>query len=145
MTMNLFAKSLLLSGLLTFTGLITTLGASPQPDRFQPLREDARMHSGLIVIAVGRQVHVACPRIEARLLRALAFAESLESHARSLGYSRQEVRDYIDDRAEQDRYTEVAKAYFAQSGHDWDDPESVCALGEAEIEADSPIGRLLRD
>jgi len=143
--MTSVARTLTLSAVVTFTALITTLGATPQTDPFQPLREDARMHEGLTVIAVGRQVHEACPSIEARLLRALSFAETLNNHAETLGYSRSDVRAYIDSRAEQDRYTEVAKAYFEQRGYDWDDAESVCALGRAEIAARSQIGRLLRD
>lgn len=143
--MNAFAKIISLCALVTMTGLVTTLGASPQTDPFQPLREDARMREGLTVIAVGRQVHEQCPTIRARLMRALIFAESLSEHAMTLGFRRSEVMDYIDDRAEQDRYTEVAQAYFAERGYDWEDSDSVCALGRAEIAAGSPIGRLLRE
>ncbi len=142
--MTAFAKTIAASAVLTLTGLFITIGAAQANDQWQPLRDDARLHSGLTVISVGRHIHNVCEDIDARLLRALAFAESLASHARSLGFTRAEVNAYIDDRAEQDRYRDVARAYFAQNGADWDDTESVCRVGRDEIAAQSTIGRLLR-
>jgi len=141
--MKLYAKVLTLSLLATATGLLITAGAA-RADQWQPLRDDPRLHSGLTVIAVGRHIHFTCPDINARALRALAFAEGLVNHAQDLGFSRSEINAYIDDDAEKDRYREIARAYFAQQGGDMDDAESVCAVGRDEIAARSAIGRLLR-
>lgn len=129
--------------LVTVLGLFTAVGAA-RADAWQPLRDDARIHNGLTVIAIGRHIHFECPDIDARLLRALAYAEGLVSHAQRLGFSRSEINAYIDDRTEQDRYSAIARAYFTQQGGDMDDPDSVCRVGRDEITAGSAIGRLLR-
>lgn len=141
--MSLYTKVLAVSVLMTVLGLFTAVGAA-RADAWQPLRDDPRIHSGLTVIAIGRHIHFECPDIDARLVRALVFAEGLVSHAQSLGFSRAEVNEYIDDRDEQDRYRDIARAYFAQQGGDMDDPDSVCRVGRDEITAGSAIGRLLR-
>ena len=129
---------------ITATGLLFSAGAS-RADAWQPLRDDDRIHQGLIVIAVGRHIHNVCPDISARLVPALTYAEGLVAHARSLGFSRSEVNAYIDDSAEQDRYRAIAAQYFAQQGGDMADAQSVCAVGRDEITAGSAIGRLLRE
>ena len=141
--MKPYAEVMAISILVTAVGLLTAIGPA-RADDWQPLRDDPRMNSGLAVIAVGRHIHNVCPDINARLLRALGFAEGLVGHAQDLGYSRSEVNAFIDDPAEQDRYREVARSYFAQNGADMDDPESVCQVGRDEIAAGSTIGRLLR-
>ncbi len=141
--MTAFTKTLAAAALVTATGLFITMGAA-RADTWDILREDSRISSGLTVIAVGRHIQGVCPDIDARLVRALAFAEGLVSHARDLGVSRSEVNAYIDDRAEQDRYRDIARRYFQQNGADWDDAASVCQLGRDEIAAGSTIGRLLR-
>ena len=134
----------MLCAALVATGLLTAAGAV-RADQWQPLRDDPTITSGLTVIAVGRRIHDECPSISARMVRSLTFAEGLVSHARGLGYTRNELNAYIDDRDEQDRYREIARSYFAQRAADWDDPDSLCRVGRDEIAANSPIGRLLRE
>lgn len=125
------------------TGLLMTVGAA-RADRWQPLRDDPTISSGLTVIAVGRRIQDQCDEIAPRMLRALAFAEALVDHAEALGFTRAELNAYIDDRDEQNRYREIARAYFAARGTAWDDPAGLCRLGRDEISAGSQIGRLLR-
>jgi len=141
--MKLYAQVLAVSLAITATGVLFSAGAS-RADAWQPLRDDPQIHQGLIVIAVGRHIHNVCPDINARALRALAYAEGLVNRAQSLGYTRSEVNDFIDDRTEQERYLAIARQYFAQQGGDMDDAQSVCAVGRDEITAGSTIGRLLR-
>jgi len=141
--MKPYAKVLAASLLVAATGVLTSVGAA-KADQWQALRDDTRIHSGLTAIAVGRRVHFECPDISARMLRALTFAEGLVAHAQSLGYSRAEVDAFIDSDVEQDRYTDVARRYFAQNGRDFDNQADICALGRDEIAAGSTIGRLLR-
>lgn len=141
--MNTPARIVALSMLVVVTGLFTTIG-NAQNARWQPLRDDAEIHSGLTVIAVGRHIHNVCPDISARMLLSLSFAQGLMSHAQSLGFTRSEVTEFIDDRTEQARYREVARAYFEQNGADMSDPEAVCRVGRDEIATGSQIGRLLR-
>ena len=141
--MKLYAKVLAISLAVTATGLMTSLGAA-RADQWQVLRDDPRIHNGLTIIAVGRHIHNVCPDINARLMRALTYAEGLVNHAQELGFTRSEVNAYIDDRAEQDRYRAIARRYFEQQDGDMDDVDSVCQVGRDEITAGSAIGRLLR-
>lgn len=138
-----FSKTMAFCALVLVLGLSTSVGAV-RADQWQPLRDDPRITSGLTVIAVGRRIHDLCPDISARMLRSIAFAEGLVSHARTLGFARSEVNDYIEDRDEQDRYRDIARTYFAQRNASWSDAESLCRVGRDEIAAASAIGRLLR-
>lgn len=131
------------AGVILATGLLTTIGHA-QTDRWQPLREDPEIHSGLTVIAVGRHIQNVCDDISPRLLRALGFAEGLVNRARELGFPRAEVDAYIDDRGEQDRYRAVMRDWFAERGVDAGDTPAVCRVGRDEITSGSQIGRLLR-
>lgn len=119
---------------------------SVRADRFEPLRTDPRLENGLLMIAIGRHIELTCPTIERRSLAAGAFLLSLANHAMSLGYTRDEVTDYVEDDAEQARVIEVAKRYFAQRGvTSLQDVDGACRVGRDEISSGSPIGRLLRE
>lgn len=131
------------AGVLLVTGLFTTMGHTQNAD-WQVLRDDPEIHSGLTVIAVGRHIQNRCDDISPRLLRALGFAEGLADRAGDIGVERREVRSFIDDRTEQQRYRVVMEAWFAARGVDHLDPVGVCRLGRDEITTGSQIGRLLR-
>jgi hypothetical protein len=142
--MNTYAKVLAISLLVTATGLLTTVGAV-RADQFDPLRNDDRLHNGLLAITIGRHIERTCPTIERRNLAANAFLLGLATHAMSLGFSRDEVTEYVENDTEQERYIGLARAYFAQRGvMNDEDVEGACRVGRDEIAAGSPIGRLLR-
>lgn len=144
MTMKTYAKVMALSLLITATGLLTTVGAA-RADGFDALRTDDRLHNGLLAITIGRHIETTCPTIERRSLAANAFLLGLATHAMSLGYSRDEVTEYVEDDGEQERYVSLARTYFAQRGvTSEEDVEGACRVGRDEIAAGSPIGRLLR-
>lgn len=131
------------AGVLLVTGLFTTLGHA-QSASWQTLRDDPQIHSGLTVIAVGRHIQGVCDDIRPRLVRAWAFAESLVDRADDIGVARADVDAFIDDRTEQQRYSAIMRAWFAQRGVDTGDAAAVCRAGRDEITAGSQIGRLLR-
>ena len=142
--MKTYARIMALSLLVAATGVLTTLGAA-RADQFDTLRNDQRLHNGLLAITIGRHIERTCPGIERRDLAANAFLLGLASHAMGLGYSRAEVTAYVEDDAEQARYIALARQYFAQRGvMTEDDVEGACRVGRDEIAAGSPIGRLLR-
>jgi hypothetical protein len=141
--MKHYTTILLACALTVGVGLLTSMSFA-QADRWQALRDDPTINNGLIVIAVGRQIHNSCDDVNARLLRALGFAESLVSHAQTLGFTRAEVNEFIDDRTEQQRYRHIASQYFAERGAEPGDGAGVCQVGRDEIAAGSAIGRLLR-
>ncbi len=142
--MKPYAKVMAISLLVMATGLLTALG-SARADPFDALRNDDRLHNGLLVITIGRHVERTCPSIDRRDFAANAFLLGLASHAMSLGYSRAEVTAYVEDDTEQERYIALARRYFAERGVlSDDDAEGACRVGRDEIAAGSPIGRLLR-
>jgi hypothetical protein len=125
-------------------GLFMSVGAA-RADRFDPLRDDARLHNGLLVITIGRHIERRCPTIERRKFVANGYLLGLARHAMSLGFSRAEVTAYVEDDTEQERYIALARRYFAERGVLSDgDVEGACRVGRDEIAAGSPIGRLLR-
>ncbi|MDG3040767.1 DUF5333 domain-containing protein [Roseicyclus marinus] len=142
--MKPYAKVMALSILVIATGLLTAAG-SARADRFDALRNDERLHNGLLAITIGRHIERTCPSIERRSLAANAFLLGLASHAMGLGYSRADVTAYVEDDAEQERYIALARSYFAERGvADDADTDGACRVGRDEIAAGSPIGRLLR-
>lgn len=142
--MKTYARIMALSILVAATGVLTTLGAA-RADQFDTLRNDERLHNGLLAITIGRHIERTCPAIERRDLAANAFLLGLATHAMGLGFSRAEVTAYVEDDTEQERYIALARQYFAQRGvMTEDDVEGACRVGRDEIAAGSPIGRLLR-
>ena len=143
--MNTYAKVMAVCAIATATGLMTVIGGA-RADPYDALRDDDRLHNGLLAITIGRHIESTCPTIERRGLAANAFLLGLATHAMSLGYSRGEVTDYVESDAEQARYIDLARRYFAQRGVTGDDDVAgACRVGRDEIAAGSPIGRLLRE
>ena len=142
--MNGYIRIIAISLVVAATGLLTAVGTA-RADGFDALREDERLHNGLLAITIGRHIERTCPTIERRSLAANIFLLGLARHAMSLGYSREEVMHYVEGDAEQDRYIALARQYFAQMGvTEDDDVEGACRVGRDEIATGSPIGRLLR-
>ena len=109
-----------------------------------PLRANQQLTDGWVVISVGNDIRQACDRISARLLRAFSYPPALETMATQLGYTRAQIEEFVDDRAEKDRVDALALTYLTVRGVTPSDPESYCTVGRDEINADSEIGRLLR-
>lgn len=131
------------AGFVLAVGLFSTTGHA-QNASWQIMRDDPEIHEGLTVIAVGRHIQNKCDDISPRLLRALGFAEGLADRAEELGVARSDIRAFIDDRTEQQRYRDVMQEWFAARGVDHREEEAVCRVGRDEITAGTQIGRLLR-
>jgi hypothetical protein len=125
---------------------LATSAGSARADAWETLRNDERVHNGLLMIAIGRHIELTCPTIERRNIAAGAFLLGLANHAMSLGYSRAEVTEYVEDDTEQARMISIARQYFAQRGvTSLEDVEGACRVGRDEITAGTQIGRLLRE
>lgn len=143
--MKPYLKVMAVSLLVMATGLLTAAG-SAQADQYETLRNDTRLHNGLLAVTIGRHIERTCPTIERRNLAANTFLLGLASHAMGLGYSRAQVTDYVEDDDEQERYIALARQYFEERGVMSDeDADGACRVGRDEISAGSPIGRLLRE
>jgi hypothetical protein len=142
--MNSYAKIMAVSLVMVATALLATAG-SAQADRVDVLRNDDRLHNGLLAVTIGRHIERRCPSITRRDFAANTFLFGLATHAMSLGFSRAEVTAYVEDDTEQERYIGLARQYFAERGvMDENDVDGACRVGRDEIAAGSPIGRLLR-
>jgi hypothetical protein len=108
------------------------------------LRNEADINDGLFVVAVADKIRRDCDAISPRIFRAYTFMNKLKDAALARGYSEDEIDAYINDDAEKAKMRERRNAYFRSKGASNLDPESLCALGRAEIAKDSRVGRLLR-
>ncbi len=113
-------------------------------DDFEALRNNPQIREGLIQFAIARHVHNRCPEISARRLRALSYIEGMVNLAEDLGFSRDEIRSYVNSEAEQDRIRALADARLEPRGASPTMIEGYCTVGHEEIAAGSQIGLLLR-
>ncbi len=129
-------KSLVLSVALS----LGTAAASAQV----PLKDVTTVSEGLIATGMAIRISERCDSLEPRVVRGIAYLNSLRQHARDLGYSTEEIDAYIDDKEEERRLIAVAEARLASKGAVEGQPETFCTVGRAEMAADSATGRLLR-
>ncbi|QBY00155.1 hypothetical protein E2K80_04895 [Rhodophyticola sp. CCM32] len=142
--MRHYGKVLIVCLLVSGFGLLTSM-AMAQNERWQGLRDDPQIASGVLVAAIGRIVEDNCTDIERRNGRARLAVIPIYNRAVSLGYSRSEIFAYIDDETEKERVRAQARQWLAERGASESAPETICQVGRDEISAGSPIGRLLRE
>lgn len=124
---------------------LTALSFSVAPANAKPpLREVARIDDALLDLGVADIIRKNCPSISARMVAAVFYLRSLQTEARDMGYTDDEIEAYTKSDAEKARMRARGDAFFAARGVDTSDPQSYCALGLAEIEKSSRIGSLLR-
>ena len=108
------------------------------------LRDVAEIDNGLMAIAIADEIRKSCDGISARMIRAYSTINDLKSKAESLGYSDDEIDDYVTSKAEKERMRAKATTYLASKGVKLSDKPALCAFGKDEIAANTAIGRLLR-
>ncbi|MFA8440694.1 DUF5333 domain-containing protein [Yoonia sp.] len=108
------------------------------------LKDVAEIRNGIIFVGMAYEISEKCDSVSARLFRGLGYLQSLRSRARELGYSEAEIDAYINDEAEKDRLEGIARAQLAQLGVVPEREETYCAVGRAEIAANTRVGWLLR-
>jgi len=110
----------------------------------EPLSQEQHINDSLRAGRVGDVIRKTCPTIKARMFVVLAKIDDLKAYAESKGYSRDEVEAFLKDPAQKNRLKAEAEAYLARAGAVAGQPETYCAVGEAEIAKASLIGQLLR-
>lgn len=108
------------------------------------LRDVKAVDDGLKVVAIGNAIRKTCPTIEARKIRAIGYLQGLAGTARKAGFSDDEIKAHVDNPTEKARVKAAAAAYLAAQGAKPGDVEGHCAVGRAEIERNSQVGRLLK-
>jgi hypothetical protein len=126
--------------LLPFTFMLMATQASALP----PLKDVPEIRDGIIAAGMAIEIGDQCDSISVRLLRGALFLNSLKSRAEDLGYSRDEIDAYVDDRAEKSRLEGVARARLAELGAVAGQGDTYCAVGQSQIDLQTSVGRLLR-
>jgi hypothetical protein len=111
----------------------------------QNLRDIKKIDDAVFDVAVADKIRKECPEISARVLKALTLYRSVRSHARSLGFSEDDIKAYGDSDVEKARMRAKGEAYLRDRGVVASDPQSYCAVGRKEIQKSSRIGSLLRE
>ncbi|MEM6741175.1 MAG: DUF5333 domain-containing protein [Pseudomonadota bacterium] len=125
---------------LTLFALAVSSAAEAKPH----LRDNIPINNQLFAAAVGDQIRRNCPSISARVGLVWRKARALERYALEQGYTDDEIEDYLESKPDIRAMEARRDAYLAENGVRRGDAESYCALGQAEISANSPIGELLR-
>ncbi|WP_147124539.1 DUF5333 domain-containing protein [Shimia ponticola] len=103
-----------------------------------------KVRDGLVAIAAANEVQKNCDSIAPRMVRAYSAMKSLETYARSQGYSAQDVQDYAKSNTAKAEIASLARNYLVQNGVDPAQPATYCTVGSAEIEDGTSVGRLLK-
>ena len=125
---------------IAFACIISAGAASAQT----ALKEVAHVRDGIIDVGMAYELSEHCDSIRARLFRGLGFLQSLKSHASELGFTDQEIDEYVNDRNEEKRLEAIARAKLATLGVVEGEEASYCAVGLAQIAANTRVGWLLR-
>ncbi|MGX9353779.1 DUF5333 domain-containing protein [Roseobacteraceae bacterium S113] len=110
-----------------------------------PLADVERVTTGLRDARVADEIRKACDDISARWMVALREGNKLKSYATDLGYSEEQIEDFMGSKAARNQINALADAYMRRNGVETGNKASYCALGRAEIASESQIGSLLRE
>lgn len=115
----------------------TTVLANP------PLREVKQINDGLLAVGLADEIRKNCSSISGRIFKGIGRLRSIHQTALDMGYSKQEIEDFVDNRAEKNRLKAEGHAYLRANGASLAKPNSMCTLGRKEIAKKSAIGSLL--
>jgi hypothetical protein len=109
-----------------------------------PLRDVSIVDDGLLAVGVADEIRTNCDQIDARMITALVRLRSLKSEARSMGYTEEEIEDYVTSKTEKARMRKRGEAYLKANGVIPGNKSGYCSLGKKEIAKGSAIGTLLK-
>lgn len=124
--------------------LMATVGLAGNLSAQSSLRDEPAVRDGIIQVGIAYEIAQQCVSIQARTLRGISYLQSLRTTARELGYNDDEIDAYIDDRSEKRRLEQMARVQLADLGAVEGQPATYCAVGNAQIAAQTRIGWLLR-
>ncbi|WP_010141399.1 DUF5333 domain-containing protein [Oceanicola sp. S124] len=110
-----------------------------------PLSEVREIDGPLFSVALAIEISDRCERIAPRNLKGLLLLNDLNSRARSLGYSKDEIDAYVNSSEAKARMRARGETYVKSQGLDPENPVDLCSLGKAEIARNSQIGALLKE
>lgn len=109
-----------------------------------PLREQTEIDQKMLWAGLAIETSKACPTLDLRTFKGIAYLWGVKEEASDLGYSDDEIRAYVESDAEKDRIRALGTAYIENAGFDPETEEGICGFGAAEIARGSVIGSFLR-
>ncbi|WP_284165657.1 DUF5333 domain-containing protein [Frigidibacter sp. SD6-1] len=131
--------SFLAPALLVATGFLGAAGAAAKA----PLGTVSYVTDRLVAARVADRIRKTCPTIGARFIRAYSEARALQDWALDQGYSREEVKAFLKDKAEKQKIYARAEDYLVRNGATPENVEGFCALGQKEIAGGTIAGSLI--
>ncbi len=134
-------KTLKMLSVATVLGLTVLGGAATAKPA---LKDVTYVREGIIVAGMAYELSENCSSVSARLLRGISYLYSLRDHAKELGYSNNEIDAYINDKAEENRLTVIARGRLADKGVIAGQEATYCDVARSEMAAGTVVGNLLR-
>lgn len=123
-------------------GLLLSLGAPAMAQ--VALNENDHITESLVAAQVGDILRKTCGSISARYVVVYQKMGELEDYARSEGYTEDEVKAFLKNKAEKARIKALAQDYLNKAGVVDGDEESYCKVGRDEIAKETLAGSLLK-
>jgi hypothetical protein len=133
----------LVPGTLIPLALAALLAAGPA-FALEPLPEERFINDSLRAGRIGDVIRKTCPTISARMVTVYLKIEDLKKYALDKGYTRPEIEAFIKDPVQKKRLRDEADAWLAAAGAVEGQPQTYCAVGEAEIAKGTLVGQILR-
>ena len=124
----------------------SAVGATSQAEVNETLRTTPAIYNGLFTAALIKHVTDTCPAIEPPgRVRRVSFFLGLYNQARGLGFSRDQIEAFVDDKSEQERLRGVVESHLTRAGVDPKSETEVCAYARTQIAERTALGRQLRE
>lgn len=124
----------------------SAVGATSQAEVNETLRGTPAIYNGLFTAALIKHVSDTCPAIEppGRVSRVRYFL-GLYNQARGLGFSRDQIEAFVEDKSEQARLRGIVEAHLQRAGVDPKSEAEVCAYARVQMAERTALGRQLRE
>ena len=132
------------SSVLILSILVATAGFAGSVSAQSALKDVQRVRDGIIHVGMAYEISERCDSLRPRTFRGISFLNSLKNHANELGFSDDEIEEYVNDDAEKDRLEGIARQELARLGAVAGNDDSFCNVGRAQIDANTRVGWLLR-
>lgn len=110
-----------------------------------PINEEKHINDTLIQGFVADAITDNCPTMKPRKFKGLTELLALRDYALNKGYSRDEIKAFVEDPKEKARGKATAAAILKKRGAVPGKSDAYCAIGVEEIAKGSLIGQLLRN
>ena len=108
------------------------------------LINNVEIWNSLLKISVANKVSEDCESIDARKIKGLMALLELKNVARNLGYTSDEIGEFVNSEENRERLSKHTDEFFKDSGVNMENSNAICEFGMNEINEKTPIGSLLR-